>query len=205
METALFCAITQGVVVIPYLHLVAGFPETSVRNYHYSLRNSAEEGSFLLTFSTPRLFWAMKIQHKRLYRIVRHCVILYCLTDASVQVVRHCVSLYRLTDARVQTVRHCVSLYSLTDARCRWSDIVSVYTVWQMRVCRRSDIVSVYTVWQVRVCRRSDIVSVYTVWEMPVCRRSEHLQLSSTVPSPSAVSLTTQNSLITCVFLWQIL
>ena len=40
-------------MVIPYLHLRVGFPETLVRNYHYSLRNSAEEGSFLLIFSNP--------------------------------------------------------------------------------------------------------------------------------------------------------
>ena len=43
---------TQRVVAILCLHLRAGCPETSVRNYHYSLPNSPEEGRFLLTFST---------------------------------------------------------------------------------------------------------------------------------------------------------
>ena len=67
MRTALFWAVKQQVVVIPYRRFGTthwshtqgsrilrrirpiGFPETSVRNYHYSLRNSPEErGSQLL-------------------------------------------------------------------------------------------------------------------------------------------------------------
>jgi len=56
LRTALFWAITQRVVVIPYQRLKTvylshlkigpiGCFETSVRNYHYSLRNCPEERS----------------------------------------------------------------------------------------------------------------------------------------------------------------
>jgi hypothetical protein len=43
MRTALFWVITQRVVVIPYRRFGTGCPKTSVRNYHYSLRNNSEE------------------------------------------------------------------------------------------------------------------------------------------------------------------
>ena len=46
MRTALFWAITQQVVVIPYQHF-----KTSVRNYHYSLPNSLEECSSQLSIA----------------------------------------------------------------------------------------------------------------------------------------------------------
>jgi len=61
MRTALFRVIAQRVMVIPYRHfgttyryrlqgsssspLKMGCPETSVRNYHHSLRNSSHEGN----------------------------------------------------------------------------------------------------------------------------------------------------------------
>ena len=56
MRAALFWAITQRVVAIPYRRFGTiyldprrwnpiGYPETSVRNYHYSLRNDPEEHS----------------------------------------------------------------------------------------------------------------------------------------------------------------
>ena len=42
MRTALFCAVTQRIVVIPYPRFCS---ETSVRNYHYSLSNILGERS----------------------------------------------------------------------------------------------------------------------------------------------------------------
>jgi len=44
LRTALFCAIMKRVVVIPYQRFGTTYgPETSVRNYHYSLRNGPKE------------------------------------------------------------------------------------------------------------------------------------------------------------------
>ena len=44
MRTAVLLVITQRVVVIPScVSGPIGCPETSVRNYHYSLRNNPEE------------------------------------------------------------------------------------------------------------------------------------------------------------------
>jgi len=56
-RTALFSVITQRVVVISYRHFgttcrfhrQGSFPETSVRNYYYSLRNNPEVLSFHLS------------------------------------------------------------------------------------------------------------------------------------------------------------
>jgi hypothetical protein len=54
MRTALFWVITRRVVVISYRRFgitsrskvgLIGFPQISVRNYHYSLRNNPEEGN----------------------------------------------------------------------------------------------------------------------------------------------------------------
>ena len=46
MRTALFCDVTQQVMVITYrLWGSVGCPETSVRNYHYLLRNVTEQRS----------------------------------------------------------------------------------------------------------------------------------------------------------------
>jgi len=55
MRTALFCVITQPVVGIYFTDVSGqhrllkmesiGCPETSVRNYHYTLRNDPEERS----------------------------------------------------------------------------------------------------------------------------------------------------------------
>jgi len=57
MRTALFWVITQRVVVIHYRTFVKmgpiSCPETSVRNFHHSLRNNPEECSFV--FSTELL------------------------------------------------------------------------------------------------------------------------------------------------------
>ena len=64
MRAVLFCVVTQRVVVICYRRFgttygvpssggqvfkmgLIGCPETSVRNYHYSLRNNPEEHSYL--------------------------------------------------------------------------------------------------------------------------------------------------------------
>jgi hypothetical protein len=47
MISALFWVITQRIVIILYRRYgPVGCPETSVRNYHYSLRNGPEESSY---------------------------------------------------------------------------------------------------------------------------------------------------------------
>jgi len=51
LRTALYWVITQRVVVISYRRFGSGpigCTETSVRNYHYSLRNNTEEHSYHL-------------------------------------------------------------------------------------------------------------------------------------------------------------
>ena len=66
MRTALFCDVTQHVVIIHYQDFGTplkerpiGCPETSVRNYHYTLRESPEERSSRLPpsseYSTPMM------------------------------------------------------------------------------------------------------------------------------------------------------
>jgi len=45
LRTAHFWIITQRVVVISYRRFGTDFPETSVRNYHYLLRNDPEDHS----------------------------------------------------------------------------------------------------------------------------------------------------------------
>ena len=68
MRTALFWAVTQRVVVFlypkhswPLTVGPTGCPETSVRNYHYSLRNSPEEGSSQKFVSFVRLLGSLLI------------------------------------------------------------------------------------------------------------------------------------------------
>ena len=61
-------SITQRVVVIPYRR-----PETSVRNYHYSLRNRQEERSF----QNPQY----KQKLRTVYANNKHKLFMYCEDD----------------------------------------------------------------------------------------------------------------------------
>jgi len=103
MRTALFWAVTQRVVVIPCLHFGTspshiqvikmervGCPETSVKKYHFSLRNSQEDCSSHLLNTWFQCIYSYTGNNRNWIQGTHNIIVFLCVISSNTHM-KHCV------------------------------------------------------------------------------------------------------------------